>query len=60
VCGGQRTACESQFSYYLGSGDETQIRGLVAVPLRAEPSHGLNIVSFVLQIVLYKKKILTK
>lgn len=57
VDGDQRKACGSQFSPFtmLSSGDETQVRGLVAVPYAIELPHGLNVLSFVLQADLYKK-----
>lgn len=39
----------------MGSGDETQVRGLVAVLLAIKLSHGLSILPFVLQVDLNKK-----
>lgn len=43
------------YFHYVGSDDETQVTGLGAVLLAFELSHGLSILSFVLQVDLNKK-----
>lgn len=43
------------YFHYVDSGDETQVRGLVAVLLAVELSHGLSRLPFVLQVDLKKK-----